>query len=557
MSDRLEPVTRTSQHDGAARGQIMPVKRALLSVSDKTGVVELARSFHVCGIELLSTGGTAKLLRDAGLPVTDVAETTGFPEMLDGRVKTLHPAIHGGLLARRDDKNHLRVLTTHNIATIDLLVVNLYPFEQTICRPGCSLDDAIENIDIGGPAMVRSAAKNWRGVAVLTDRAQYPEVIAQLQSAGGLDDALRLSLAIAAFARIADYDCAISEYLSGLSLDAGGLPDGSHQSFSQRSYGRFEKILDLRYGENPHQSAAWYRDLFPAPGSIVMGQSVQGKPLSYNNIADADAAWECVKAFETTACVIVKHANPCGVAMAATVLDAYRRAFACDPTSAFGGIIACNRPVDGAAAQAIAGQFVEVLMAPDFEPEALAIFAGKPNVRLLRIPLADVDPTASSAFERGQNARDVKRVGSGLLIQDADNHRIALADLRVVTECRPDAAQLEDLLFAWRVAKYVKSNAIVFCRGGATVGVGAGQMSRLDSARIAAIKAEAAGLTLSGSVVASDAFFPFRDGLDVVAEAGAIAVIQPGGSMRDAEVIAAANERGLAMVFTGVRHFRH
>ncbi len=538
-------------------GARLPVRRALLSVSDKSGIEALARELQALNIELLSTGGTARLLRDAGFAVTEVADHTGFPEMLDGRVKTLHPTIHGGLLARRDDPLHLAALDEHRIAPIDLLVVNLYPFEQTVARPDCALHEAIENIDIGGPAMVRSAAKNWRGVAVLTDSAQYPSLIAQLREHGGTDDALRLSLAIAAFGRIADYDCAIAEYLSGLSLDQNGLPDGSHQAFAQRSFGRFEKLLDLRYGENPHQGAAWYRDLHPAPGSIVTGESVQGKPLSYNNIADADAAWECVKSFDSPACVIVKHANPCGVALGHDPLQAYRRAFDCDPTSAFGGIIAFNCRVDGAAAQAIASRFVEVLMAPGFDDAALAVFADKPNVRLLRIALDTVNARGDSAFARGLNARDVKRVGSGLLIQDADNHRLQANDLQVVTDRAPTDGQREDLLFAWRVAKFVKSNAIVFCRDGATVGVGAGQMSRLDSARIASIKAGAAGLSLQGSVVASDAFFPFRDGLDVVADAGAVAVIQPGGSMRDAEVIAAANERGLAMVFTGVRHFRH
>lgn len=540
-----------------AANAVAPIRRALISVSDKTGIVELARELAALGIELLSTGGTASLLRKEGLQVKEVAEHTGFPEMLDGRVKTLHPAIHGGLLARREESAHMSAIESHGIAPIDLLIVNLYPFEQTVAREGCTLTDAIENIDIGGPAMVRSAAKNWRGVAVLTEAAQYPAAIAQLRSNGGLNDAMRLALATTAFGRIADYDVAISEYLSGLQLDADGLPDGQHQSFPNRSFGRYEKLFDLRYGENPHQQAAYYRELAPAAGSIVTAQSVQGKALSYNNIADADAAWECVKSFDTGACVIVKHANPCGVALGHTPLAAYQAAFACDPTSAFGGIIAFNEPLDEATAKAISAQFVEVLMAPAFDDAALAVFAAKPNVRLLQISLDDVQAGGPSSVEQGVNARDIKRIGSGLLVQDADNHRLTPEDLTVVTAKTPTEQQMKDLTFAWRVAKFVKSNAIVFCANGATAGVGAGQMSRLDSARIAAIKAEAAGLNLAGSVVASDAFFPFRDGLDVVVDAGAVAVIQPGGSMRDDEVIAAANERGIAMVTTGVRHFRH
>lgn len=540
-----------------AANTVAPIRRALISVSDKTGIVELARELAALGVELLSTGGTASLLRKEGLEVKEVAEHTGFPEMLDGRVKTLHPAIHGGLLARREESAHMSAIESHGIAPIDLLIVNLYPFEQTVASDACTLTDAIENIDIGGPAMVRSAAKNWRGVAVLTEAAQYPAAVEQLRANGGLDDAMRLALATTAFGRIADYDIAISEYLSGLQLNEAGMPNGQHQAFSNRSFGRFEKLFDLRYGENPHQQAAYYRDLYPAVGSIVTAQSVQGKALSYNNIADADAAWECVKSFDTGACVIVKHANPCGVALGQTPLAAYQAAFACDPTSAFGGIIAFNRPLDEATAKAVSTQFVEVLMAPAFDDAALAVFAAKPNVRLLRISLDGVRPDGANAAEQGVNARDIKRIGSGLLIQDADNHRLTEKDLKVVTTKAPTEQQMKGLVFAWRVAKFVKSNAIVFCANDATVGVGAGQMSRLDSARIAAIKAEAAGLSLAGSVVASDAFFPFRDGLDVVADAGAIAVIQPGGSMRDDEVIAAANERGIAMVTTGVRHFRH
>jgi phosphoribosylaminoimidazolecarboxamide formyltransferase / IMP cyclohydrolase len=521
---------------------------ALLSVSDKTGIVELACGLHALGIRLLSTGGTARLLADAGLPVREVADVTGFPELLDGRVKTLHPRVHGGLLARRDLPEHMAALQAHGIDTIDLLVVNLYPFEKTVARPGCTLEEAIENIDIGGPAMVRSAAKNWKDVAVLTDAAQYQPVLAELRAGGKVSDQTRFALAVAAFNRISDYDGAISDFLSRI------REDGSHALFGGQANGRFVKVQDLRYGENPHQQAAFYRDLYPAPGSLVTARQLQGKELSYNNIADADAAWECVKSFDTPACVIVKHANPCGVALGAGALQAYEKAFQTDPTSAFGGIIAFNRSLDGAAARRVSGQFVEVLMAPAFEPEALEVFKAKANVRLLQIALP---PGGKTAWENGRNLMDVKRVGSGLLMQTADNHELALADLKVVTRRQPTADELQDLLFAWKVAKYVKSNAIVFCKGGMTLGVGAGQMSRIDSARIAGIKAANAGLSLQASVVASDAFFPFRDGLDVVVDAGATCVVQPGGSMRDAEVIAAADERGVAMVFTGVRHFRH
>ena len=532
---------------------------ALISVSDKTGVAEFAAALVALGFNLLSTGGTAKLLQEAGLPVTEVAEVTQFPEMLDGRVKTLHPKVHGGLLARRDVPAHMAALAEHGVGTIDMLVVNLYPFEATVAKPGCTLADAIENIDIGGPAMVRSAAKNWQDVAVLTDAAQYAPVLAELQAGGGkLSEKTRFALAVAAFNRISNYDAAISDYLSAIDFDAAGASGTPARGlFAGQSNGRFIKLQDLRYGENPHQQAAFYRDLYPAPGSLVTAEQLQGKELSYNNIADADAAWECVKQFSAPACVIVKHANPCGVAVGADALEAYQKAFKTDPTSAFGGIIAFNVPVDGAAAEAVSKQFVEVLMAPDFTPEALAVFKAKQNVRVLRISLAGVQPGGASAWDRGLNAMDVKRVGSGLLMQTADNHELTLAELKVVTKKTPTDQQLQDLLFAWKVAKFVKSNAIVFCSGGMTMGVGAGQMSRLDSARIASIKAGHAGLSLQGTAVASDAFFPFRDGLDVVIDQGATCVIQPGGSMRDQEVIDAADERGVAMVFTGVRHFRH
>jgi phosphoribosylaminoimidazolecarboxamide formyltransferase/IMP cyclohydrolase len=521
---------------------------ALISVSDKTGIVDFARALHALGIKLISTGGTARLLAEQGLPVTEVAELTGFPEMLDGRVKTLHPNVHGGLLARRDLPEHMAAIKAHGIDTIDLLVVNLYPFEATVARAGCTLEEAIENIDIGGPAMVRSAAKNWKDVGVLTDASQYAGVLAELKAGGKLADASRFALSVAAFNRISQYDGAISDYLSGIQ------PDGTHSLFPGQANSRFVKVQDLRYGENAHQQAALYRDLHPAPGSLVTARQLQGKELSYNNIADADAAWECVKSFTGPACVIVKHANPCGVAVGADALEAYSKAFKTDPTSAFGGIIALNCRLDERAAQQIAKQFVEVLMAPAFTPEALEVFKTKVNVRILQIELP---PGGETAWKQGRNLIDVKRVGSGLLMQTADNHELALADLKVVSKLQPTPAQLQDLMFAWKVAKYVKSNAIVFCADGMTMGVGAGQMSRLDSARIAGIKAQHAGLSLKGTAVASDAFFPFRDGLDVVVDAGASCVIQPGGSMRDQEVIDAADERGVVMVLSGVRHFRH
>ena len=534
---------------------------ALLSVSDKTGIVELAQALHSQGIKLLSTGGTAKLLAENGLLVTEVAEMTGFPEMLDGRVKTLHPRVHGGLLARRDVPAHMAALDEQKIDTIDVLVVNLYPFEATVAKPGCTLEDAIENIDIGGPAMVRSAAKNWKDVVVLTDASQYASVIAELNAEGKVSDKTKFALSVAAFNRISQYDGAISDYLSAVQLgkDGEGVPAGDCAPgldlFAGQSNGRFIKVQDLRYGENSHQQAALYRDLHPAPGSLVTAKQLQGKELSYNNIADADAAWECVKSFENTpACVIVKHANPCGVAVGGNALDAYSKAFQTDPTSAFGGIIALNCELDEAGAQQIAKQFVEVLMAPSFTPAALEVFKTKVNVRILQIDLPKGGP---SDWDNGRNAIDMKRIGSGILLQTADNLELAVRDLKVVTTKQPTAEELSDLVFAWKVAKYVKSNAIVFCKGGMTMGVGAGQMSRLDSARIASIKAGHANLSLAGTVVASDAFFPFRDGLDVVVDHGATSIIQPGGSMRDQEVIDAANERGVSMVFSGVRHFRH
>ncbi|MEX8193347.1 bifunctional phosphoribosylaminoimidazolecarboxamide formyltransferase/IMP cyclohydrolase [Comamonas guangdongensis] len=527
--------------------------KALISVSDKTGIVEFAQALHALGVQLLSTGGTAKLLADKGLPVTEVAEVTQFPEMLDGRVKTLHPMVHGGLLARRDFPEHMAALKEHGIETIDLLVVNLYPFEATVAKPGCTLADAIENIDIGGPAMVRSAAKNWKDVGVVTAADQYEAVLGELKTAGKLSNKLRFDLSVAAFNRISQYDGAISNYLSSVKFEDEKLSEEyvpERAAFPGQFNEQYLKVQDLRYGENSHQQAAWYRDLVPAAGSLATGVQLQGKELSYNNIADADAAWECVKSFEVPACVIIKHANPCGVAIGANAFEAYSKAFQTDPTSAFGGIIAFNRPVDKAAAEAVSKQFVEVLMAPEFSAEALEIFKSKVNVRLMKIALP-------ANYGDVRNVLETKRVGSGLLLQSADNHELKLEELKVVTIKQPTQQELQDLLFAWKVAKFVKSNAIVFCKNGMTMGVGAGQMSRLDSARIASIKAEAAKLSLQNTVVASDAFFPFRDGLDVVVDAGATCVAQPGGSMRDQEVIDAANERGVAMVFTGVRHFRH
>jgi phosphoribosylaminoimidazolecarboxamide formyltransferase/IMP cyclohydrolase len=520
----------------------MSIKQALISVSEKSGIVEFARELHGLGITILSTGGTARLLKDAGLAVTEVGDYTGFPEMLDGRVKTLHPRIHAGILARRDVTEHMNAMGKVAIPTIDLVVVNLYPFSQAVARPDCGLDEAIENIDIGGPAMVRAAAKNYKSVTVVTDPADYPVVLNELKAAGGMTTPeSRFRLACKAFSHTAAYDGAISNYLTSIETESN-----QRHVFPRRLNLNFSITQHLRYGENPHQQAAFYRDLTPVPGSLASYDQLQGKELSYNNIADADAAWECVKTFESTACVIIKHANPCGIAVADTPLEAYKLAFATDPTSAFGGIIAFNRELDADAAEAVINQFVEVVIAPQLTVEAQQVLARKTNVRVLTVPL-----------ETGSNTYDFKRVSGGLLAQTPDSLNVTAAQLKVVTKIQPTPQQLRDLLFAWRVAKFVKSNAIVFCAKGQTLGVGAGQMSRVDSARIASIKAQNAGLSLDDSVVASDAFFPFRDGLDVVVQAGATAVIQPGGSVRDEEVIAAANEQGVAMVFTGVRHFRH
>ena len=517
------------------------IKRALISVSDKTGVVEFAQGLHTLGVEILSTGGTARLLQENGIPVTEVSDYTGFPEMMAGRVKTLHPKIHGGILGRRGTDD--AVMAEHGIQPIDLVAVNLYPFEQTVADPDCDLATAIENIDIGGPAMIRAAAKNHRDVAVVVDPLDYARVLAEMkQNANALSDATRFDLAVKTFEHTARYDGAIANYLGAVQ------PDGGRRDFPRTFNCQFRQVQTMRYGENPHQKAAFFVEHELEEASVATARQLQGKELSYNNIADTDAALECVKQFdEGPACVIVKHANPCGVALGETLLEAYDRAYATDPESAFGGIIAFNRELDGETASAIVErQFVEVIIAPRVSSAAAEAVAAKKNVRLLECGEWPEAPAARLDF---------KRVNGGLLVQDAD---LALYnELTVVTQRAPTEEEMRDLLFTWRVAKFVKSNAIVYGRNRQTIGVGAGQMSRVNSARIAAIKAQHAGLEVKGSVMASDAFFPFRDGIDNAAEAGIAAVIQPGGSMRDEEVIAAADEHGMAMVFTGMRHFRH
>ena len=516
------------------------LKRALVSVSDKSGIVELARGLNALGVEILSTGGTARLLEKEGVRVIEVASYTGFAEMLDGRVKTLHPKIHAALLARRDEPAHMAAIRAAGIEPIDLVIVNLYPFSATVADPDCRFDDAIENIDIGGPAMLRSAAKNHGSVAVVVDPADYTRVLQEIRRDGAVSEATRFGLAAKVFAHTAAYDGAIANYLTSLDEHRKRLDYAEVLSL------QFCKVDDLRYGENPHQTAAFYRDPNPVAGSLAHYRQLQGKELSYNNIADADAAWECVKTFAEPACVIVKHANPCGVATGTNLRSAYELALRTDPVSAFGGILAFNRALDGDTAKAITKQFAEVIIAPRIDPDAQKEFSAKENLRALEVPLAhDVQK------------HDYKRVGGGLLVQASDAAPLDEKQLKPVTKKKPTDAQMRDLVFAWRVARFVKSNAIVFAREGATLGVGAGQMSRLDSARVAVFKAGEAKLELKGSAAASDAFFPFRDGLDALADAGATAVIQPGGSVRDAEVIAAADERGVAMVFTGMRHFRH
>jgi phosphoribosylaminoimidazolecarboxamide formyltransferase/IMP cyclohydrolase len=519
------------------------VSRALISVSDKTGITEFALALQRQGIEILSTGGTARMLAEAGIPVIEVSDYTGFPEMMDGRVKTLHPKIHGGILARRGTDE--AVMAVNDIDPIDLVVVNLYPFEQTVARADCNLTLAIENIDIGGPTMLRAAAKNHAAVTVVVDSADYAAIIEELQRQDNhVSDATRYRLAVKTFEHTARYDGAIANYLGATDLS------GVQADFPNTINLQYRQVQTMRYGENPHQRAAFFIEQPPAESSVSTARQLQGKELSYNNVADTDAALECVKTFsESPACVIVKHANPCGVALGTSQLEAYDRAFRTDPTSAFGGIIAFNRPLEAATANAIIErQFVEVIIAPVVEADALPVLAGKRNVRVLE---------CGSWPELPLPGLDFKRVNGGLLVQDRDLGRITAADLKVVTKRSPTDGQLQDLLFAWRVAKFVKSNAIVYCRDGMTIGVGAGQMSRVYSARVAALKAADEGLEVRGSVMASDAFFPFRDGIDQAAEAGIEAVIEPGGSMRDDEVIAAADEHGMAMVFTGMRHFRH
>ncbi len=517
------------------------VQRALISVSDKTGIVEFARQLNAAGVEILSTGGTAKLLADNAIPVVEVSDHTGFPEMMAGRVKTLHPKIHGGILGRRGVDE--AVMQQHDIPPIDMVVVNLYPFEQTVAKPDCDLPMAIENIDIGGPTLIRAAAKNHAAVTVLVDSDDYAGVLEEMAANGGaVSEATRFRLAVKTYEHTARYDGAIANYL-------GKLTEGDEpQAFPQTISLQYRKVQSMRYGENPHQAAAFYVEHAESEASVATATQLQGKELSYNNVGDTDAALECVKQFdEGPACVIVKHANPCGVAIGDNLLDAYDRAYQTDPESAFGGIIAFNQALDAETAAAIIErQFVEVIIAPEVKDDALPLLAAKKNVRVL----------SCGSWPKAPATRlDFKRVNGGLLVQDAD--LALLNESKVVTGRAPSDTEMADLLFAWRVAKFVKSNAIVYGKGNMTIGVGAGQMSRVNSARIAGIKAEHAGLEVKGSVMASDAFFPFRDGIDQAAEAGISAVIQPGGSMRDEETIAAANEHGMAMVFTGMRHFRH
>jgi phosphoribosylaminoimidazolecarboxamide formyltransferase/IMP cyclohydrolase len=519
---------------------MIKIKRALISVSDKKGIIDFAKILIKYNVEILSTGGTAKLFAENNIPVIEVSDYTGFPEMLDGRVKTLHPKIHGGILGKRDDEKHLQTMIKSNIPLIDLVVVNLYPFEATISKENCPLSEAIENLDIGGPAMIRSSAKNYNGVAVVTDSSDYKMIEDALKkNDGALNLECRFILAKKAFEHTAKYDLAISNYLNGLDTN-------KNVTYPKKLNLAFNKKMDLRYGENPHQSASFYVDEIATKGSLASFKQLQGKELSYNNLNDADTAWECVKSFKLPSCVIVKHANPCGVASSKDLLDAYKKAFSTDPTSAFGGIIACNTALDKNTASQIISQFVEVVIAPSYEAESLKIFESKPNIRLLEVTL-----------DNNFNAFELKKIGGGLLVQSPDNFNIDMDHCKIVSKLKPNQEQMADMLFAWRVAKYVKSNAIVFCKNNQTLGIGAGQMSRVDSTKIASIKAQNANLDLINSVVASDAFFPFRDGIDVLATAGAKCVIQPGGSLRDEEVISAADELGLVMLFTGYRHFRH
>lgn len=525
-----------------------PIRRALISVSDKTGIVEFAQALANRGIDILSTGGTARLLADQGIQVTEVSDYTGFPEMMDGRVKTLHPKVHGGVLGRRGQDD--AIMAEHGIAPIDMVVVNLYPFAATVAKAGCTLEDAVENIDIGGPTMVRSAAKNHKDVTIVVNAHDYDRVLAEMaDNNGSLTLATRFDLAIAAFEHTAAYDGMIANYFGTMVPSYGDNKEGDDTSKFPRTFNQqFIKKQDMRYGENSHQDAAFYVEAQPEEASVATARQLQGKALSYNNIADTDAALECVKEFDQPACVIVKHANPCGVALGANLLEAYDRAYKTDPTSAFGGIIAFNGELDADTAKAIVErQFVEVIIAPSVSAEAAEVVSAKQNVRLLEC----------GQWHSKTTGFDVKRVNGGLLVQDRDQGMVGLDDLKVVTQRQPTEEELRDALFCWKVAKYVKSNAIVYAKGNMTIGVGAGQMSRVYSAKIAGIKAADENLEVAGSVMASDAFFPFRDGIDAAAEAGITCVIQPGGSMRDEEVIAAADEHGMAMVFTGMRHFRH
>ncbi len=525
-----------------------PIRRALISVSDKTGIVEFAQALAERGVDILSTGGTARLLAEQGIAVTEVSDYTGFPEMMDGRVKTLHPKVHGGVLGRRGQDDD--VMAKHGINPIDMVVVNLYPFAETVAKDGCTLADAVENIDIGGPTMVRSAAKNHKDVTIVVNASDYDRVTAEMDANDkSLTLETRFDLAIAAFEHTAAYDGMIANYFGTMVPSYGENKEGDEESKFPRTFNQqFEKKQDMRYGENSHQAAAFYVEANPQEASVSTARQIQGKALSYNNIADTDAALECVKEFNEPACVIVKHANPCGVALGKDILEAYNRAYQTDPTSAFGGIIAFNQELDAETATAIVErQFVEVIIAPSVSAEAIEVVAAKKNVRLLE---CGEWSTKTTGF-------DVKRVNGGLLVQDRDQGMVSLDDLKVVSKRQPTEEELKDALFCWKVAKYVKSNAIVYAKGDMTIGVGAGQMSRVYSAKIAGIKAADEGLEVAGSVMASDAFFPFRDGIDAAAEAGIKCVIQPGGSMRDDEVIAAADEHGMAMIFTGMRHFRH
>ncbi|EHK9578132.1 bifunctional phosphoribosylaminoimidazolecarboxamide formyltransferase/IMP cyclohydrolase [Vibrio parahaemolyticus] len=525
-----------------------PIRRALISVSDKTGIVEFAQALAERGVDILSTGGTARLLAEQGIAVTEVSDYTGFPEMMDGRVKTLHPKVHGGVLGRRGQDDE--VMAKHGINPIDMVVVNLYPFAETVAKEGCTLADAVENIDIGGPTMVRSAAKNHKDVTIVVNASDYDRVIAEMDANDkSLTLETRFDLAIAAFEHTAAYDGMIANYFGTMVPSYGENKEGDEESKFPRTFNQqFEKKQDMRYGENSHQAAAFYVEANPQEASVSTARQIQGKALSYNNIADTDAALECVKEFNEPACVIVKHANPCGVALGKDILEAYNRAYQTDPTSAFGGIIAFNQELDAETATAIVErQFVEVIIAPSVSAEAIEVVAAKKNVRLLE---CGEWSTKTTGF-------DVKRVNGGLLVQERDQGMVSLDDLKVVSKRQPTEEELKDALFCWKVAKYVKSNAIVYAKGDMTIGVGAGQMSRVYSAKIAGIKAADEGLEVAGSVMASDAFFPFRDGIDAAAEAGIKCVIQPGGSMRDDEVIAAADEHGMAMIFTGMRHFRH